>query len=42
MNSKLIRLITVAGLLGLAQPGSAQEDLLDVYRQYTDDQLPDR
>ncbi len=33
MNSKLIRLITVAGLLGLAQPGSAQEDLLDVYQR---------
>ena len=33
MNSKLIRLITVAGLLGLAQPGSAQEDLLNIYQR---------
>lgn len=33
MNSKLFRLITVAGLLGLAQPGSAQEDLLDIYQR---------
>jgi len=33
MNSKLFRLITVAGLLGLAQPGSAQEDLLNIYQR---------
>ena len=33
MNSKLFRLITVAGLLGLAQPGSAQEDLMNVYQR---------
>ena len=33
MNSILYRLITVAGLLALAQPGSAQEDLMNVYQR---------
>ncbi len=33
MNSKLFRLITVASLLGLAQSGSAQEDLMNVYQR---------
>ena len=33
MNSILYRLITVAGLLALAQSGSAQEDLMNVYQR---------
>ncbi len=33
MNSILYRLITVASLLALAQPGSAQEDLMNVYQR---------
>ena len=33
MNTILYRLITVAGLLALAQPGSAQEDLMNVYQR---------
>ena len=33
MKSKLFRLITVASLFGLAQSGSAQEDLMNVYQR---------
>ena len=33
MNSKLYRLIIVASLFGLSQPGVAQEDLMNVYQR---------
>ncbi|MEE8542671.1 MAG: TolC family outer membrane protein [Gammaproteobacteria bacterium] len=33
MNSKLIRLITIASLLSFAQSGGAQEDLMSVYQR---------